>query len=106
MFNGFFSKKDSDLDGKAFREKFENTDQAVLLDVRTPAEFNSGSIPGAQNIDFMSPDFQNRIQTLDKDKTYFLYCRSGNRSGSAASIMEKAGFKSFNLVGGIGAWPK
>ncbi len=106
MFNGFFSKKDYDLDGKAFREKYENTNEAVLLDVRTPAEFNSGSLPGAKNIDFMSPDFQSRIRALDKDSTYFLYCRSGNRSGNSASIMEKAGFKSFNLVGGIGAWPK
>ena len=106
MFNSIFSKKENDLDGKAFKQKFETTDKAELIDVRTPGEFSSGSIPGAKNLDLMAPDFQSQVQKLDKDKTYFLYCRSGNRSGSAASLFEKLGLKSYNLVGGIGAWPR
>ena len=105
MFGSFFSKKENDLDGKTFRQKFEETGNAELIDVRTPGEFSSGSIKGAKNMDLMSADFQSQIQKLDSQKTYFLVCRSGNRSGSAASMFEKLGLKSYNLVGGIGAWP-
>ena len=77
----------------------------TLLDVRTPAEFASGHIAGAINIDFESGEFKQDIQTLDKTKTYAVYCRSGNRSGQATSIMAKDGFGSiFNLNGGVLDW--
>lgn len=77
----------------------------VLLDVRTPAEFASGHIAGATNIDFESGNFENDIASLDKSKSYAVYCRSGNRSGQATALMAKAGFKSiFNLDGGIINW--
>lgn len=108
MFNIFKSvpKNYEDLDGKSFKAKFEETPDAKLLDVRTPAEFSSGTIRGAQNIDVTSPQFQSALKTLDKDKEYFLFCRSGNRSGSACKIMADEGFKVYNLAGGIGAWPR
>lgn len=106
MLSSFFSKKENDLDGYNFRKQFETTKNAVLLDVRTPAEYAEGTIPGAENLDYMAPDFQNRIKTLDPDKTYFAFCRSGNRSGGAVSQLSKNGLKAFNLVGGIGAWPR
>ena len=105
MFGSFFSKKENDLDGKTFRQKFEETNNAELIDVRTSAEFASGTIKGAKNMDLMSADFQSEVQKLDSQKSYFLFCRSGNRSGSAASLFEKLGLKSFNLVGGVGSWP-
>ena len=77
----------------------------TLLDVRTPAEFESGHIAGAINIDFESGVFKQEVQALDKTKTYALYCRSGNRSGQATSIMAKDGFDSvFNLSGGVIDW--
>jgi len=77
----------------------------TLLDVRTPAEFASGHIVGAINIDFESGEFKQDIQALDKTKTYAVYCRSGNRSGQATSIMAKDGFGSiFNLDGGVIDW--
>ena len=105
MFNSFFSKKENDLDGKTFRQQFEEINNAELIDVRTSAEFASGTIKGAKNMDLMSADFQSEVQKLDSQKTYFLFCRSGNRSGSAAYLFEKLGLKSFNLVGGVGSWP-
>lgn len=105
MFGSFFSKKENDLDGKTFRQKFETTNNAELIDARTAVEFASGTIKRAKNMDLMSADFQNQVQKLDKEKIYFLFCRSGNRSGSAVSLFEKLGFKAYNLVGGIGAWP-
>jgi rhodanese-related sulfurtransferase len=106
MFNSIFSKKETDLDGKAFKQKFATTDKAQLIDVRTPGEFSSGSITGSQNLDLMAADFQTQVKRLDKDKTYFLFCRSGNRSRSAASLFEKLGLKSYNLIEGITAWPQ
>lgn len=106
MFNGLFSKNESDLDGAAFKKQFENSENAILIDVRTPEEYASGTIAGAKNMDIMSSDFQAKIQTLDPDKTYFMFCRSGNRSGNAVKLLKNLGLKSYNLVGGIGAWPK
>lgn len=77
----------------------------VLLDVRTPAEFASGHISGATNIDFESGTFASDIIKLDKSRSYAVYCRSGNRSGQATALMAKDGFKSiFNLNGGIIDW--
>lgn len=77
----------------------------ILIDVRTPAEFNSGHISGAVNIDYKSADFEKKIEQLDKSKTYLLYCRSGNRSGRALQVMKSAGFKKVvHLAGGIKAW--
>lgn len=92
------------LSGRQFRKEFESTPGAVLLDVRTSAEFKSGTIRGAVNLDIMSPAFQRNIAQMDKSKTYFVFCRSGNRSGQACKIMHKAGFDVRNLTGGIGEW--
>ena len=77
----------------------------VTVDVRTPGEFMTGHIQGAQNIDFESGNFENEISTLDKNETYAVYCRSGNRSGQAVAIMHDAGFHNvYNLNGGIIDW--
>jgi len=77
----------------------------VILDVRTPGEFAEGYIEGAQNIDFQSGNFENEIAALDKNVTYAVYCRSGNRSGQAAKIMHDAGFQDvYNLDGGVIDW--
>jgi rhodanese-related sulfurtransferase len=77
----------------------------VILDVRTPGEFAEGYIEGAQNIDFQSGNFENEIAVLDKNVTYAVYCRSGNRSGQAAKIMHDAGFHNvYNLDGGVIDW--
>ena len=77
----------------------------VILDVRTPGEFAEGYIEGAQNIDFQSGNFENEIAALDKNVTYAVYCRSGNRSGQAAKIMQDAGFHDvYNLDGGVIDW--
>jgi rhodanese-related sulfurtransferase len=77
----------------------------IILDVRTPEEFVSGHIEGALNIDFNSGNFANEITRLNPSETYAVYCRSGSRSGQAASIMHKAGFHDVsNLNGGVIDW--
>ena len=101
-----FTKNYENLDGKAFKEIYEKEKaNAVLLDVRTKSEFQGGTIKGAKNIDLMSSTFAEQVEKLDKNKTYLLFCRSGNRSGQACNIMAGKGFKVYNLSGGVGAWP-
>ena len=92
------------MPGRLFRQEFNNTPGAVLLDVRTPAEFKSGTIARSVNIDYMSPAFKTKVAGLDKSKTYFVFCRSGNRSLQACKTMHKLGFDVRNLMGGIGEW--
>ena len=77
----------------------------VTLDVRTPGEFAEGYIEGARLIDFQSGNFENEIATLDKNATYAVYCRSGNRSSQAVKVMQDAGFTNvFNMNGGVIDW--
>lgn len=77
----------------------------VVLDVRTPTEFAGGHLPQARNIDFEAADFATKIAALDKNATYAVYCRTGNRSGSALEQMTAAGFThTYDLAGGIVAW--
>lgn len=64
----------------------------ILLDVRTAEEYSSGNIPNSINIDVLSSDFKSKIELLDKNKEYLIYCRSGNRSTIASSIMATNGF--------------
>jgi phage shock protein E len=77
----------------------------ITLDVRTPGEFAEGFIEGARLIDFQSGNFENEIAALDKNATYAVYCRSGNRSGQAVKVMQDAGFTNvFNMNGGVIDW--
>ncbi|NIA25285.1 MAG: rhodanese-like domain-containing protein [Gammaproteobacteria bacterium] len=77
----------------------------VLLDVRTPEEYRAGKLAGARNIDFSAPDFRDKLSQLDKNDHYVIYCRSGNRSGQALTIMRELGFTQVeDIGGGIAAW--
>jgi rhodanese-related sulfurtransferase len=93
-----------DLGVKEFSAKVAEAG-VITLDVRTPGEFMGGFIQGAQNIDFQSGNFENEIAALDKNATYAVYCRSGNRSGQAVKVMHDAGFHNvYNLNGGVIDW--
>lgn len=94
------------LGGPEFRNEYTRSNCSVLIDVRTPGEFSSGTIQGAKNLDVMSSDFGEQIGKLDKSKEYFLFCRSGGRSAHACNIMAGRGFRVSNLQGGISAWPR
>jgi rhodanese-related sulfurtransferase len=77
----------------------------VLLDVRTPAEFASGHLAGAVNVDVEGADFAQKVAALDKAKAYAVYCRSGNRSKVAMGAMQQLGLsRLYDLAGGINAW--
>ena len=93
-----------DLSVSEFSSKVTETG-IITLDVRTPSEFNEGHIEGASLIDFQSGNFENEITSLNKNQTYAIYCRSGNRSGEAVKVMTEAGFtKIYNLDGGVIDW--
>jgi phage shock protein E len=78
-------------------------DARIVIDVRTPSEFDAGHIAGAQNIDVEASDFGSRIASLDKKGAYLVYCRTGRRSGIAAQQMADAGFTSIVDAGGMDA---
>jgi phage shock protein E len=83
-----------------------NNPEIVLMDVRTPGEIAQGYIKGTSVFnDFNSQSFEKNLESLDKTKTYVVYCRSGGRSASSAELMTKKGFLSvYNLSGGISSW--
>ncbi len=96
-----------DVNVADFAAGLDTISNAFLLDVRTDAEFASGHLKGATQIDFYRDDFEEAIAALDKNQPVFVYCRSGNRSGKAAKQMKAMGFKEvYNLEGGIGAWSR
>jgi rhodanese-related sulfurtransferase len=102
---GMGKKNDYDLDSKEFESKYEASDGAVLVDVRTPPEFSEGHLPGAVNIDIYGPGFMDEVGKLDKSAPTFLYCRSGNRSGTALRAMQQMGFAEvYHLERGIIDW--
>lgn len=94
-----------DIDPVSFKEGFETEPDAVIIDVRTPAELAEGQIEGHIMINVMDPTFPAKIAELDKALPYYIYCRSGNRSGQVCNYMSGLGFeKLYNLRGGIIAW--
>jgi rhodanese-related sulfurtransferase len=88
-----------------WRRRIAQDKDAVILDVRTPKEWNEGVIPKTIKIDIQADDFSKKINELDKSKNYYIYCRSGKRSGRACDLFDSLGFQaSFNLIGGILKW--
>ncbi len=85
-------------------ESTKNDTSLVIIDVRTPEEFNQEHIPGASNIDFRSNNFKEELNGLDKNKTYVIHCRSGARSAQALEMMRELGFREVYNMGGIIQW--
>jgi rhodanese-related sulfurtransferase len=84
--------------------KQELLEDAVLVDVRTPEEFNAGHLENAQNINWFDPNFSERFKAVDKDKTIYLYCKVGGRSAKAQERLKSLGFDHVvNLEGGYDA---
>ncbi|KAF5061590.1 Thiosulfate sulfurtransferase GlpE [anaerobic digester metagenome] len=99
----------SDLTAEQFKQKIDEfhdrPSDLVILDVRTPTEFERERLRDAVNLDVSAGVFRDRAARLDRDRTYLIYCQIGTRSANAASIMADLGFsKVFNMKGGIVKW--
>jgi phage shock protein E len=93
------------LNALNFNDRINNDTSAIIIDVRTPQEFNEGHLPKSVLIDIYNPTFAEKINLLDKTKTYYIYCRSGNRSYHAGVFMLDNGFTNVHhLEEGIISW--
>tara|TARA_B110000967_G_C18868851_1_gene554244 strand:+ start:713 stop:1027 length:315 start_codon:yes stop_codon:yes gene_type:complete len=96
----------SDLSQHEWATQLESDSKSIILDVRTDAEVEEGMIPEATHLDIhLGQDFISGLEKLDKTNSYYVYCRSGARSGQACSIMKQMGFEhAYNLLGGFNDW--
>ncbi len=81
-------------------EAMDPADYAMVIDVRTPEEWNQGHLEGAVRIGIADADFMDQLAALDKSEDYYIYCRSGNRAGQAIDIMRDMGFTGELVNGG------
>ena len=96
----------ADLDQNTWKSQLDSDNDYILIDVRTAEEFEELRIPGSINIDFYNPsNFIEQLQKLDKNRSYYVYCRTGSRSANTCELMKEMGFtNSYNLMGGITEW--
>jgi phage shock protein E len=95
-----FADADGGSDARSVQDVAAQAEGRTLIDVRTPEEFADGHLEGAELIDVQDPDFESRVSELPRDEPYFVYCRTGNRSGQAIERMRELGFT--DLVNGGG----
>lgn len=83
--------------------EYKDTDGAVLLDVRTKAEYKNGHVPDSKNI---ALDKMNAATSIIKDKAtpLFVYCQSGSRSSMAVKTLKSMGYTDVKNIGGIGSY--
>ncbi len=79
---------------------------AVLLDVRTPAEYASGHLAGAVNMDWSAADYEAKFGTLDPKQPVLVYCAMGGRSDQAKEYLVGKGYRVIQLIDGISGWKK
>lgn len=99
------SQSKTALNATEFEAKIKETPTAIILDVRTPGEYQGGHIQNAKNFDWNGNDFDAQVQALDKKAPLFVYCLSGGRSASAAKHLRGSGFTTvYELSGGVMKW--
>lgn len=85
--------------------QLDSTTEAIIIDVRTPMEYNKGHIEGAVNISYLGFGFKRKVAKLDNDLPVFIYCQTAHRSPLAAKVLHKQGFKEVHdLKGGFKNW--
>ena len=101
-----FAQNIRDFSAEKFNDAIKNN-IGIILDVRTSKELNSGIIKNASTIDFYDKRFKSKASKIQKEKTIFVYCRSGSRSYQACKILIDLGFTDVvNLKGGVVSWKK
>jgi rhodanese-related sulfurtransferase len=90
------------------RDMVSSNDDAIIIDVRTPIEFQMSHVTGAVNVDVQDETFWDNAAELDKNKTYIVHCTKnpeGGRSSRALTTLQSLGFKNlYSMEGGYIAW--
>lgn len=95
------STEDTRITAAEFQDQIDKQ-PGVVIDVRTQDEYDQGHVASVDyHLDLLNGDFESSLDSLDKDKTYYLYCRTGNRSGQAADLMKQNGFENVYNIGGF-----
>ena len=95
----------NNVDAEGFLALNAKYPEATIIDVRTPGETSSGSLKEAIHLDYLGYDFIDRLEEMDPEATYLVYCRSGRRSIRACTLMKNSGFTNvYNLDGGLVVW--
>lgn len=100
-------KEGGDVSPRDVAKMLRNDTSVILVDVRTPEEYQQGHLKGSRLMNFYDADFRERAKKLPKDKRIVLYCRSGRRSADAMTYLTSIGYsRVYNMLGGIIAWQK
>ena len=96
----------NNVNASEWKELFSKDENAVIIDCRSPYEWDEGILEHSQLIDLMNPQsFMQKVGELDKNKNFYVYCRSGVRSITACQILESIGIENtYNLLEGIYSW--
>jgi len=89
------------LSYEEFVKKATDDKNGILLDVRTPEEYKINSLPNATNLNYLSHRLVDELEMLQKDKTYYVYCRTGRRSLRVCVLLKNSGYKVINLDEGL-----
>lgn len=93
------------VNSKEVKELLKKNKDLIIIDVRTPNEFNAGHLKGALNIDVNQYDATSKIDKLNRNAKYIVYCRTSNRSGMAVQYMMQKGFKTvYQMMDGFPGW--
>ncbi len=94
-----------EMDCEHYKQQLELNSDLIIVDVRTEKEYKKSHIKNAINISYFGGNIKKYIDTLDKNKTVFIYCQTQHRSPITAKIMKKKGFKKvIDLKGGFVKW--
>jgi rhodanese-related sulfurtransferase len=102
LFELLFGKPVSTVNALELNERLTNGKRPIVIDVRQPDEYRTGHIIGAKLIPLNK--LHSRLKELPQSKEIVCVCASGNRSGSAARMLAKAGYNAVNMKGGMLAW--
>ena len=106
IFSTLFGKKKFDsVNQQQAIDIVDEYKKTQVLDVRSIEEYRQGGIKGSINVNINDAAFEQKINTLDKEGVYLVYCKAGPRSKKACDKMVDLGFKTvFNLKGGLSRW--
>ncbi|MDJ0835486.1 MAG: rhodanese-like domain-containing protein [Acidobacteriota bacterium] len=88
-------------------DKKMDVEKGTLLDVRTPKEYAAGHVKGSKLVNYFDEDFKKKLAEMPKDTTYYVYCRSGGRSGKTLKMMKDMGFQRvYDMSDGMLGWER